>query len=76
MVGALCRRILHPVMVVADLDKQQNFYNNVLGMKAVRSRSFRDGYDNGFSSAGPCFLPRFVSPARALSKLLAGSMLS
>lgn len=43
------RRMLHPVMVVKDIKAAQQFYADVLGMKALRYRSFPDGSANGFS---------------------------
>lgn len=47
----MCRRMLHPVIVVKDIKAVQTFYERVLGMKALRYRSFPDGSANGFSGA-------------------------
>lgn len=47
----MCRRMLHPVIVVKDIKAVQKFYASVLGMKSLRFRSFPDGSANGFSGA-------------------------
>ena len=46
-----CRRLLHSVMVVADLDEEQNFLKDVLGMRSLRARTLPNGAKQGFSGA-------------------------
>jgi catechol 2,3-dioxygenase-like lactoylglutathione lyase family enzyme len=41
--------MLHAVMVVSDIQKQQAFYTDILGMSTLRYRSLDDGSANGFS---------------------------
>ena len=43
--------MLHTVMVVSNIEEQQRFYREVLGMQTLRYRSFDDGSANGFSGA-------------------------
>ena len=41
-------------MVVADLDEEQNFLKDVLGMRSLRARTLPNGAKQGFSGAAAC----------------------